>query len=85
MSYLLADGKAPQGALKGEACVAFNPDRLSIDKAEGGYALKSGKETVRAFADKAEAEAALAAIRKYGFTNLCTIGKDKVGLEYMRR
>jgi hypothetical protein len=59
----------------------FDGDHLSILEEQESYALKSGKETVRTFADKA----ALSAISKYGFTNLCVVGKDKLSLKYMRR
>lgn len=85
MSYLLADGKAPAGAIKGERCRAFDPQSLTLDEEGGAYVLRSGRETVRTFADKDEAAAALDIIRKHGFTNLCVIGKEKVGLEYLRR
>jgi len=84
-SYLHADGKAPTGAIEGETCKAFDADRLSIIEEQGSYALKSGSQTVRTFADKAEADAALFAIMKYRFTNLCVVGENKLSLEYMRR
>ncbi len=85
MSYLLADGKAPSGAIKGERCTAFDPEGLSLDIEGDAYVLRSGKQTVRRFASKEEASAALEIIRRHGFTNLCVAGRDKTGLEYMRR
>ncbi|MDZ7629178.1 MAG: vWA domain-containing protein [Parvularculaceae bacterium] len=85
MTYLLADGAAPTGAVKGEQCTAFDPNTLGLTETKTGYALVSGKTTIRTFADKAEAESAIAVIRQYGFTNLCTAGADKTGLEYLRR
>lgn len=86
MTYLLADGgAAPTGAVKGERCTAFDPAALRLDASGGGYALYSGKTIVREFTGKEEAEAALATIRQYGFTNLCVAGEGKDGLEYLRR
>jgi len=86
MTYLLADGgAAPTGAVKGERCTSFDPAGLRVDKTNAGYALVSGKSTIRAFADKDEADAALATIRQYGFTHLCVAGAGKSGLEYFRR
>ncbi len=85
MSYLLVDGKAPAGAIKGERCKAFDPERLSLDQDGETYVLRSGKEVLRSFSSKDEAAAALDIIRRHGFTNLCVAGRDKSGLEYMRR
>ena len=84
-SYLLADGKAPTGAIEGETCKAFDADRLATIEAQESYALAAGSQTVRTFADKVEADAALVAIMKYRFTHLCVVGENKPSLEYMRR
>jgi hypothetical protein len=84
-SYLVADGRAPAGPVEGENCKRFDLDRASISDEQGVYALKSGKETLRSFADAAEAEGALAAILKYDFTHLCLVGEGRGSLEYMRR
>jgi hypothetical protein len=85
LSYLLANDKAPIGRLEGEICKSFAADRLSIIDQSSGYALKSGRVTIRVFTDKAEAESTLAAIKKYGFNHFCVVGKDKPSLEYMRQ
>jgi von Willebrand factor type A domain len=85
LSYLLANDKAPIGRLEGETCKSFAADSLSIIEQSGGYVLKSGRITVRTFTDKAQAESALAAIKKYGFNHFCVVGKDKPSLEYMRQ
>lgn len=84
-SYLLADETAPAGSIEGEACTAFDADRLSISEEHGKFALTSDKQKLRDFNDNAEAEAALSTILKYGFTNLCAVGPEKSSLEYMRR
>ena len=85
LSYLLANGKAPLGAIKGEKCTPLNPDKVRLAETKAGYALTSGETLIRAIADKKEAETALDVIRKYGFTNACTVGNDPPSLEYLRR
>jgi hypothetical protein len=84
-SYLLAEGKAPTGSIAGETCKGLDADGVSIAEEQGVYALKLRGQTLRTFAERAEADGALAAILKYGFTNLCVVGKGRESLEYMRR
>jgi hypothetical protein len=85
LSYFLVDGKAPAGPVDGEACEPLPADRLAVSEAEGGYAWKAGEQTVRRFDNRAEAEAGLAAVRRYGFTMLCRVGKGEPPMVYLRR
>lgn len=85
MEYYLAAGRAPAGALAGEDCTPFNPDRLSIVKANGRYKIVEGSSWLLDFGNnKSEAEKALKIIRTYSFTHLCFVGRPDPPFTYFR-
>jgi len=67
-----------------EDCVGFNPDRLSIEAFNGGYRLNSGAHNLIVFPNMLEAGNSLSAIRKYGFTRLCFVGRPQSSFQYLR-
>jgi hypothetical protein len=85
-SYLLVSTAGPAGAVSGEDCLAFNPGAIRIEALSGGqYRMVSGSQAMFVFPSMLEAGNALSAIRKYGFTRSCFVGRPDPSLQYMRR
>ncbi|MCK6692718.1 MAG: M12 family metallopeptidase [Thermoanaerobaculia bacterium] len=83
--YLLKGNASPSGAFSGEDCLSFNPAKLSIKKEGSQYLLTDGSSRMFMFPNKAEADQALAMIKKYGFTKTCYVGRPDASLQYMRK
>ena len=85
-TYLLAASAAPAGAFAGEDCRAFDPDGLRLRPAPaGGYRMVAGRRSMFSFPNMLEAGNALHAIRTYGFTRACYVGRPGPSLIYLRR
>jgi|GEM_PF-649942 len=84
-TYLLKDGKSPVGAVEGEDCIGFNPSKLYLKREGSQYLMTDGRSRMFMFPNKAEAEAALSTIKKYGFTKTCYVGRPNSSLQYMRK
>ena len=83
--YWRADGQSPEGALRGEDCLAFDPASLSVRPDGAGWLLTSGRSRMKTFPNQAEAERALQVIGAYGFTQTCYVGRPDPSLTYLRR
>lgn len=84
--YMLANNKAPSGALSGEDCIAFNPNTISVKQINGRWKIIDGSHYMFDFGNsKAEARQAFAMIKKYGFTKSCFVGRPDPGFEYLRK
>jgi hypothetical protein len=91
ITYWLVDGRPPAGAYPGEDCVAIDPLRLAVkaDPAPANakrWVIVSG-DAHFAFAapTAAKAEEAAAAIRHYGFTKSCFVGRPGPSMAYLRK
>lgn len=89
MSYFLSNRRAPRGAMRGEDCTAFNPSALRVARLAdlGIWVIKiSAHRNLLVFGKtQSVANAALAVIRKYGFTHLCSVGRPNPPFTYFRR
>lgn len=83
--YLLKGSASPSGAFSGEDCLGFNPAKLTVKKEGSQYLLTDGSSRMFMFPNKAEADQALAMIKKYGFTKTCYVGRPDASLQYMRK
>lgn len=83
--YMLRGKNAPSGAFRGEDCIPFNPSRLVIRREGRSYLMTDGRSRMFMFPNREEAEQTLAAIKKYGFTRTCYVGRPKASLQYMRK
>jgi len=84
--YLLVNGRAPQGSMPGEDCVAFNPSTIEVRNIDGRWKIVDGSHWLFDFDNKeAEAREALAIIKKYGFTRSCFIGRPDPSFIYLRK
>ncbi|MCF8217088.1 MAG: hypothetical protein K9I59_09675 [Chlorobium sp.] len=84
--YLLVNGRAPQGAMPGEDCVAFNPNTIEVRNIGGRWKIVDGSHWVFDFEGKEdEARKAFAIIRKYGFTRSCFVGRPDPSFQYLRK
>jgi hypothetical protein len=84
--YMLVSGNAPVGALGGEDCVSFNPATTTVQQIQGSWKIVDGSHWMFDFgANKAEADQALAIIKKYGFTHSCYVGRPGPSFTYLRR
>lgn len=84
--YLLVNGKAPQGSMTGEDCVSFNPNTTEVRNIEGRWKVVDGNHWLFDFGDKEEeARAALAIIKKYGFTRSCFVGRPAPSFRYLKK
>ena len=85
MTYYLANGLAPRGAIAGEDCVSFNPANIQVKQISGRWKIVEGSHWIMDFADKqSEANTALWIIKKYGFTRMCFVGRPDPSMTYFR-
>ena len=86
LRYLLSNGKAPVGTLRGEDCIGFDPQRITVTQANGRWKIVDGDHWMFDFGNnRQEAEQALAVIRKYGFTQSCFVGRPQPSFSYLRK
>ena len=85
MQYLLKGTAAPTGIFTGEDCIGFNPANLTIKQEGSTFLLSDGSSRMMVFPNKAEADHALAMIKKYGFNRTCYVGRPGPSLQYMRK
>ncbi len=83
--YLLKGTLSPVGVMAGEDCLGFNPANLIIKQEGSTYLMTDGNSRMFVFPNKAEADQALAMIKKYGFTKTCYVGRPDPSLQYMRK
>lgn len=84
--YMLVSGQAPQGGLPGEDCVSFNPNNVKVKNVNGSWKIVDGNHWMFDFGSKkAEADQALAIIKKYGFNKSCFVGRPDPSFQYMRK
>ncbi len=85
LEYWLAGGAAPAGAVRGEDCIAFDRDSLSLKQRSGGWSMTAGRQSLRLFPNREEAEQALAVIARYGFRQNCFVGRPDPSMTYLRK
>jgi hypothetical protein len=85
-SYMSVSGSAPVGSMAGEDCVPFNPATATVAYIQGDWKIVDGNQWMFSFGSKeADAEQALAIIKKYGFTNSCFVGRPNPSFIYLRK
>ncbi|NTW52550.1 MAG: hypothetical protein HGB22_08180 [Chlorobiaceae bacterium] len=85
-TYLLVNGKSPEGSLAGEDSVNFNPNTIEVRNINGSWKIVDGSHWVFDFGGKEdEARTAFAIIRKYGFTKSCYVGRPNPSFTYLKK
>lgn len=85
--YLLVGDHGPQGSANGEDCLSFDPSDIGIEPlGDGRYVLKWEwvNATLFVFPNMLEAGNALSTIRKYGFSQVCYVGRPDPSFQYMK-
>jgi phosphohistidine phosphatase SixA len=73
------------GSLK-EDCVGFNPDKIQIKYIKGSWKIVDGSHWIMDFGLKSkEAAHALQIIKKYGYDQICFVGRPKPSMTYFRK
>ncbi len=86
MTYILSEGNTPSGAVSGEDCILFNPDRIQVRRIDGRWKIVEGSHWIMDFGDKQnEARTAFRIIQKYDFTRTCFVGRPGPSMSYLRR
>ena len=86
LTYLLASGQAPSGAVSGEDCVGFDPRSSMVKAVQGRWKIDDRGHAVFDFGAKQnEAQQALNSIREYDFARSCYVGRPRPSFAYMRR
>lgn len=85
--YWLVNGHAPEGAFPGEDSIPFDPSKLSVQQVNGTWKIIEGTShwMFDFGANQANANAALAIIKKYGFTSVCYVGRPNAPMQYLRK
>jgi hypothetical protein len=86
MMYWLADaGEAPSGMLADEDCIAFDPNHLAVVEIGGRWKVVEGAHWLLDFGPaESNARAALHFIRKYGFDEMCFVGRPEPSMTYFK-
>lgn len=86
MTYLLAKGGVPSGAMAGEDCMAFDPRQATVSKVKGRWKIVSGNRWILDFGgSRDDASKALAVIRRHGFSRICYVGRPDADMTYFRQ
>ncbi|MCP3898264.1 MAG: hypothetical protein GY707_00865 [Desulfobacteraceae bacterium] len=85
-TYLKVGSAAPAGSFAGEDCLAFDPNNIIVKQISGDWKIVDGSHWIFSFGSKkAEADQALAIIKKYGFTSTCYVGRPGPSFKYLRK
>jgi 2-haloacid dehalogenase len=85
MTYFTVNGGAPAGAMEGEDSIPFNPSAL-VAQNKDGWIVTDGESRLLDFGgSEMEALEAIAAIRRFGFTHQCFVGRPDPPMMYFRR
>ena len=85
-TYLLVNGRAPQGSISGEDSVSFNPNNIEVRNINGSWKIVEGSHWIFDFGGKEdEARTAFSIIRKYGFTKTCYVGRPNPSFTYLTK
>ncbi len=86
LTYYLVNGQAPRGLRFGTRNTPFHPDRLKVQQVEGKWMLcEGGRPILHGGDSEAEAKRTLQAVQKYQFDNLCVVGNEEKGLQFLAR
>lgn len=66
-----------------EDCIGFNPDKIEVKEISGSWKIVEGNHWIMDFGAKAdEANKAFKIIKKYGFNNICFVGRPDPSMTY---
>ncbi len=86
LHYFLVDDQAPQGAMPGEDCLAFDPARIEASQIQGSWKIVENDRWLMDFGTaRIQAYTALAIIRHHGFSHSCYLARPDPALTYLRR
>lgn len=86
LEYYLVNGSAPVGPFPDEDCVDFNPATIEVANIGGRWKIVDGSHLMLDFEDNEdEAWASYNIIQKYGFTQMCFVGRPDASLMYFRQ
>ena len=86
MTYFLAGGRIPSGAMRGEDCVGFNPATIEVRRVRGSWKIVDGNHWIMDFAgNEREARQAYSVFRRYGATRQCFVARPGPSMTYLRR
>ncbi len=86
MEYALVNGQAPEGPMRGEDCIGFNPDNIEVKEFNGRWKIVEGSHWIMDFDNKeAEARKAFSIIKMHGFDHICYIGRPNPSMTYFRK
>ena len=83
-SYMLVGSQSPAGAFPGEDCIVFDPANVQVQQQQGRWKIVEGGKWMYDFANQAEADQALAIMRKYGFSRQCFVARPNAAFQYLR-
>ena len=84
--YMLSSGDAPSGSIRGEDCLPFDPDAISLRKINGRWKIVEGSQWLFDFGhNRGEAEQAFRIIKKYRFRYTCFVGRPHASFKYLKR
>jgi hypothetical protein len=85
-SYLLVNTKAPQGAMRSEDCVSFNPRTTTVKEINNRWKIVDGSHWLFDFGTKQnEARQSLQIMKYHGFTRSCFVGRPHPSFSYLRK
>lgn len=86
MDYWKVNGKSPVGTYKGEDCIGFNPKNIEVKQINNRWKIVEGDHWILDFESlESEARQAFSIIKKYGFTNICFVGRANPSMTYFRK
>lgn len=84
--YMLRSGHAPVGDIRGEDCIAFNPNNIQVKRINGRWKIVEESHWIVDFeGNEAEARKTFRIIKKYGFNKSCFVGRPDPNFQYLRR
>jgi hypothetical protein len=80
--YYLATGQAPRGRMLGQASLTFDARKVRAQERDGGWVLLFNEQPLGRVATRAQADQALAVLRKYQFDQVGYLGRPTPVLTY---
>ena len=84
--YWLVNGQSPVGSFAGEDRIPFNPNTVEVKQINGRWKIVDGNSWLFDFnTNQADADTALAIIKRYGFNSVCYVGRPNAPMQYLRK
>ena len=89
LSYFMVNNESPSGAMDGEDCIPFDPDKIEVEMINGLWIIvdTETRQFLYSYGPREKDKALIARriIKKYGFTYTCYLGRPNTYFKYLKK